>query len=138
MLAADEAVKSLLDARQSPRPRRPAAKQSECRSCGAVLGVDHRFCPSCGTPIAVAGAEGRFRAGTLFAGRFRIISALGRGGMGEVYRAEDLELGHTVALKFLTTYRDDGLARDLLRNEVRMARYVSHPNVCRVFYIGTH
>ena len=136
MLVADEAGNSLLDARPSPPPRRAAAKASKCRSCGTALDIDHRFCPSCGTPIAVAGAEGRFRAGTLFAGRFRIISALGRGGMGEVYRAEDLELGHTVALKFLTTYRDDGRARDRLRNEVRMARHVSHPNVCRVFDIG--
>ena len=44
---------------------------------------------------------GRFPPGTVIAGRFRIVAPLGRGGMGEVYRADDLKLGQTVELKFL-------------------------------------
>jgi serine/threonine-protein kinase len=57
--------------------------------------------------------------------------------MGEVYRAEDLKLGQTVALKFLPkslARSADALAR--FTREVRLARQVSHPNVCRVFDIG--
>ena len=81
--------------------------------------------------------EGRFPPGTLLAQRYRIVSLLGRGGMGEVYRANDLLLGQTVALKFLPVEwtSDEGtLAR--FRNEVRIARQISHPNVCRVYDIG--
>jgi serine/threonine-protein kinase len=61
----------------------------------------------------------------------------GRGGMGEVYRAEDLKLSQTVALKFLpAAIAQDGAALARLHREVRVARQVSHPNVCRVFDIG--
>jgi hypothetical protein len=62
---------------------------------------------------------------------------LGRGGMGEVYRAEDLTLDQVVALKFLPAEleRDDSCLARLL-NEVRNARQVSHPNVCRVHDVG--
>ena len=68
---------------------------------------------------------------------YRIVSLIGRGGMGEVYRAEDLKLGQPVALKFLP----DDVARDADRlarfhGEVRVARQVSHPNVCRVYDIS--
>src|SRR5262245_44480381 len=74
----------------------------------------------------------RFDPGTIFATRFRIVAPLGKGGMGEVYRAEDLKLGQTVALKLLP----DHLAGDPGRlaqfhNEVRIARTISHRNVCR-------
>jgi len=76
----------------------------------------------------------RFAAGEVFAGRYRIVSCLGRGGMGEVYRADDVTLDVPVALKFL---RVEG-SRHLegLLNEVRLMREVSHPAVCRVFDVG--
>jgi serine/threonine-protein kinase len=57
--------------------------------------------------------------------------------MGEVYRADDLTLGQPVALKFLPdeAARDEGLL-ERFKNEVRIARRVSHPNVCRVYDVG--
>jgi serine/threonine-protein kinase len=82
-------------------------------------------------------SQGRFAPGALVGGRYRVIGMLGKGGMGEVYRADDLRLGQPVALKFLP----EGLSNDPVRlaqfhNEVRIARQVSHPNVCRVYDIG--
>jgi serine/threonine protein kinase len=62
---------------------------------------------------------------------------LGRGGMGEVYGADDLKLGQRVALKFLPTDRGKSTSwRDQFYAEVRIARQVSHPNVCRVYDVG--
>jgi serine/threonine protein kinase len=88
---------------------------------------------SCLTAIG----DARFAPGDVFAARFRIVSLLGRGAMGEVYRADDLRLGQPVALKLLTDLgprRRDALAR--FTREVRLARTIAHPNVCRVFDIG--
>src|SRR4029077_18853436 len=73
----------------------------------------------------------------MLADRYRIVALVGRGGMGEVYRAEDLRLGQSVALKFLpadVAQNADQLAR--FHQEVRVARQVSHPNVCRVYDIA--
>ena len=65
------------------------------------------------------------------------MALLGRGGMGEVYRAEDLKLGNVVALKFLpASLQNDAAALAGFHAEVRNARQVSHPNVCRVYDIG--
>ncbi len=76
----------------------------------------------------------RFSPGTVFANRYRIVALLGYGGMGEVYRADDLTLDQPVALKFLTAgHGKDPIWLDWLRNEVRLSRQVSHPHVCRVF-----
>ena len=79
---------------------------------------------------------GAFTPGAMVGGRYRIIGLLGRGGMGEVYRADDLKLGQAVALKFLpkTVSADPGLLARF-HAEVRLARQVSHPNVCRVYDI---
>lgn len=75
--------------------------------------------------------------GVLLAGRYRIVGLLGRGGMGEVYRAEDLKLGEHVALKFLPAQLTlDGAALARFHREVRLARNIAHRNVCRVFDIG--
>jgi hypothetical protein len=82
-------------------------------------------------------SHGRFAPGALLDGRYRIIGLLGRGGMGEVYRADDLRLGQPVAVKLLPeTLRHDPVRLAQFHNEVRTARQVSHPNVCRVYDIG--
>jgi len=96
------------------------------------------------TPSASAGrisagslaGEG-FAPGTVLAERYRIIGLLGRGGMGEVYRADDLKLGQAVALKFLPErLASDPAWIERFYAEVRHARQVSHPNVCRVYDVG--
>ena len=80
---------------------------------------------------------GRFTPGQILAERYRIVALAGRGGMGEVFRAEDLMLGQIVAMKFLPErLSQDAKALELFHAEVRNARQVSHPNVCRVFDIG--
>ena len=76
-------------------------------------------------------SESRFTPGAMLAGRFRIVALLGKGGMGEVYRAEDVKLGQQVALKFLPDA--DATKLERLYNEVRLGRQVSHPNVCRIY-----
>ena len=94
--------------------------------------------PSVETPAAPSGSsfEGRFPVGSVFAGRYRILGALGRGGMGEVYRAHDSKLDQEVALKFLPESARDPAQLERFRTEVRVARQVSHPNVCRVYDMG--
>jgi serine/threonine-protein kinase len=81
--------------------------------------------------------QSRFVAGTLLAGRYRIVGLLSKGGMGEVYKAEDLKLRQLVALKFLPeSLSADGPMLARFHNEVRAARQITHANVCRVHDIG--
>jgi serine/threonine-protein kinase len=131
---------------------------AQCVSCSSDVPGNSRFCPACGVSVdsqefatqtvaiasharrtsglgsSPAASQGRFAPGYLLAGRYRIVAMLGKGGMGEVYRADDLSLEQPVALKFLpeaVAHNPDALAR--FRNEVRIARQVSHPNVCRMY-----
>ena len=86
---------------------------------------------------SISSHHGQFVPGAKVAKRYRIVSLLGHGGMGEVYRADDLKLGHTVALKFLPKrVAKDARRIEFFHNEVRLARQISHPNVCRVYDIG--
>ena len=106
-----------------PPPRTPSSSSHSASRNSAV--VDYLI------------SEGRFLPGRLIAGRYRIIALLGKGGMGEVYRADDLTLGQAIAMKFLPeeAITHEGMM-ERFKNEVRIARRVSHPNVCRVYDVG--
>ena len=80
-----------------------------------------------------------FAPGDLLANRFRILDFINRGGMGEVYEAEDLELHETIALKtVLPAIARDEKALALLKQEVQLSRKVTHQNVCRIFDLACH
>ena len=131
-----------------------------CPSCFSEIRTDSDICPTCGIELNPPGQEdatrrldtpkqrhktssfdsiddARFVPGAIIAERYRIVGLLGRGGMGEVYRADDLKLSQPVALKFLPDHLlSDGAALARFHREVRVARQVSHKNVCRVYDIG--
>ncbi|HWZ31716.1 MAG TPA: protein kinase [Bryobacteraceae bacterium] len=80
-----------------------------------------------------------FAAGQILAGRYRIVRFLGRGGMGEVYEAEDLELREHVALKTLRPeIASDTRSIARFKQEIQLSRKISHPNVCKVFDLARH
>ncbi|WP_394848192.1 protein kinase [Pendulispora brunnea] len=86
-----------------------------------------------------SGAHRIFAEDELIAFRYRIVRAIARGGMGEVYEAEDLELRQRIALKVLRrerALRDGGFEQ--VKREMYLARKVTHPNVCRIFDVGFH
>jgi serine/threonine protein kinase/tetratricopeptide (TPR) repeat protein len=69
--------------------------------------------------------------------RYQVLSAVGRGGMGEVYLAEDLSLGRKVALKFLpASHTSDDSARQRLLREAQAAASLDHPFICKVYEVG--
>ena len=128
-----------------------------CSSCGSPVSSVSRLPTGLATPSAVVAAQRRTSSsdpigrlassesldpralapGSVIAERYRIIGLIGRGGMGEVYRADDLKLGQTVALKFLPeSLASDPAWVERFYAEVRHARQVSHPNVCRVYDVG--
>ena len=79
----------------------------------------------------------QFAPGTILMNRYRMVSLIGRGGMGEVYRADDLKLGQAVALKFLSRRTlADPKREERFYEEIRIGRQISHPNVCRLHDIA--
>jgi serine/threonine protein kinase len=90
-------------------------------------------------PSANVASHQRFSVGELLAGRFKITRFIAAGGMGEVYEAQDLELGEQVAIKAIHSEildRPDSISQ--FKREVNLARKVTHPNVCRIFDLFRH
>ena len=139
---------------------KPTESPGKCSRCGSALDPEilGGKCPRCLLDLGAEFANditlstlqpdehelettpldrGRFVAGTVLAGRYRIVGLLGKGGMGEVYKAEDLKLRQLVALKFLPeALSTDGPMLARFHHEVRAARQITHANVCRVHDIG--
>src|SRR6266852_4773759 len=130
LLGNEASVEGATIAPSAPAPRRIPPQPSSLRTPRT---------PPSSNPISSSDAigGGRFTPGQIIAQRYRVVALAGRGGMGEVYRAEDLTLGQVVALKFLPeALSQDAAALARFHAEVRTARQVSHPNVCRMFDIG--
>jgi eukaryotic-like serine/threonine-protein kinase len=119
-----------------------------CRHCSSEVSADSLRCSSCGeeigsatmslgtaTDLALApSAPGTLAPGRMIAGRFEILSLLGHGGMGAVYKAMDHEVDRIVALKTLHTGRPQTReSSQRLKHEVILARQVTHRNVVRIF-----
>ena len=121
----------------------------KCPNCHAENAADSRFCNKCGTTLGAAGPE---RPGltktlatplpviskdSLVAGKYRILEEIGHGGMGIVYRAEDIKLKRYVALKFLPPQLTDSPElKQRFLIEAQAAAALSHPNICVVHEVG--
>jgi serine/threonine-protein kinase len=117
----------------------------KCPKCEFDNPSDSKFCKECGTQLIPpekpqvsetltldTHPEGLPRR-ALFAGRFELIEEVGAGGMGQVYRAFDKEVGEEIALKVLRPeIALDEKTVERFRNEIRLARRITHKNVCRM------
>jgi serine/threonine protein kinase len=121
----------------------------KCPRCHAENSDTSRFCSNCGTALDVeetvstaltqtlATPPPSFSKGVLLAGKFRVVDELGRGGMGVVYKAEDIRLKRMVALKFLPPHlADSPELKERFLIEAQAAAGLSHPNICVIHEVG--
>ena len=117
----------------------------KCPNCHSEILDDSRFCNKCGTPIHATVEEMDAVTRTLvtpstsvplaglLAGKYRLMEVIGHGGMGVVYKAEDLKLKRPVAIKFLPReLSSNPEARERFLQEARAAAALSHPNICTI------
>jgi len=110
------------------------AETKTCPSCAGSVSADSRFCGACGAPVG-----DNDLAGQVIGDRYKIIAKLGEGGMGAVYRAEQLSLKREVALKLLKNElsKSPGLLRRFYA-EAELAAKLNHPNTVTLFDFGEH
>jgi eukaryotic-like serine/threonine-protein kinase len=108
-----------------------------CQSCGTEYEAQEPKCPACGRTETIRLNRSDRLVDKVIAGRFKIIRKLGQGGMGAVYLAEQLGIGHRVALKFLKSEfsTDVEIARRFL-NEAKTYARVTHPNAVTFHEFG--
>jgi serine/threonine protein kinase len=121
----------------------------ECPNCRAKNKDDSRFCSSCAAPLSVEETLPAsltqtlttplpvIPTGALIAGKYKIVEEIGRGGMGVVFKAEDIRLQRTVALKFLPpNLAESAELKERFLIEARAAAALSHPNICVIHEVG--
>ena len=102
-----------------------------CPSCRAENEESDEACFTCGRALSA------LTQGSVIAGRYEVLSPLGKGGMGMVYKAHDRMLDETVAIKVLRSeFANTAAMAQRFRHEIKLARKVSHRNVCRIHEYG--
>jgi TolB-like protein/Flp pilus assembly protein TadD len=121
----------------------------ECPRCHAENNDNSRFCGRCAAPLGQPGPDAAsltktletsvrvMQPGTLIAGKYRIVEEIGQGGMGIVYKAEDIKLKRFVALKFLPPHlMNSPELKERFLIEAQAAAALSHPNICVIHEVG--
>jgi len=121
----------------------------KCPKCHSENTDTARFCSSCAAPLypseeisashteTLETPKEELTTGSTFAGRYQIIEELGKGGMGKVYKAQDIEIKEKVALKLLKPeIAADEKTIERFRNELKLARKIAHRNVCKMYDLG--
>ena len=122
----------------------------KCGNCSFENPPNSQYCSRCGarfevpaaayaTTITVHPPQVELAIGSIFAGRYQVIEELGRGGMGRVYKVLDREINERIALKLLKPEisADENII-ERFRNELKLARKISHENVCRMYDLNNH
>ena len=118
---------------------------AKCPRCHSDIAPGSQFCDVCAKrtdadagdsdsqTVSISESPGELHLGATLKGKYRIIGEVGRGGMGVVYKAEDIRLRRTVALKFITSPSAMSWeARERLLHEAQAVSELDHPNICTV------